>query len=153
MKILKLLGCIVLAEVAGGIGAIFTTPAIGSWYVTLTKPGFNPPNYLFAPVWTALFALMGVGLYLVWQAKSKEKKSAYIVFSIQLVLNILWSVIFFGLKQTGLAFIEIVALWIVILLNIIYFWRVNRWAGIVLLPYIMWVSFASILNYSLYSLN
>ena len=153
MKILKLLGCIVLAEVAGGIGAIFTTPAIGSWYATLTKPGFNPPNYLFAPVWTALFALMGVGLYLVWQAKSKEKKSAYIIFFIQLVLNILWSVIFFGLKQTGLAFIEIVALWVVILVNIIYFWKINRWAGIVLVPYIMWVSFASVLNFALYSLN
>jgi tryptophan-rich sensory protein len=153
MKVLKLVGCIVLAELAGGIGAIFTTPAINSWYTTLVKPSFNPPNYLFAPVWTVLFALMGIALYLVWESKNKEKTLAYTIFFSQLVLNILWSLIFFGMKATGVAFVEIIILWVAILLNIIYFWKINKYAGILLLPYILWVSFASILNYAIYSLN
>jgi len=152
MKILKLIGCILIAEVAGGIGAIFTTPAIDSWYVTLAKPSLNPPNYLFAPVWTALFALMGVALYLVWQSKRKNMW-AYIIFFTQLILNILWSVLFFGLHSIAGAFVEIIILWILIIVNIIFFWRINRWASIALLPYVIWVSFASILNFAILGLN
>lgn len=153
MKALKLVGCVLLAELAGGIGAIFTSSAIPTWFTTLNKPSFNPPNYLFAPVWTILYALMGIALYLVWQSKSKEKTLAYTIFFTQLFLNILWSIIFFGLKAPGVAFIEIVILWIAIILNIIYFWKINKYAGIILFPYIFWVSFASVLNYSIYLLN
>jgi len=153
MKVLKAIGCIILAEVVGGLGALFTYSAIPTWYASLNKPSFSPPNYLFAPVWTFLYALMGLALYLVWESKSKNRMWAYVVFYAQLFLNFLWSFIFFGQKMPGLAFVEIVILWVLILVNIILFWRINKWAGIMLLPYIAWVSFASILNYALYSLN
>jgi tryptophan-rich sensory protein len=153
MKIIKAVGCVILAELIGGLGALFTYTAIPTWYATLNKPSFSPPNYLFAPVWTLLYALMGLALYLVWESKAKNKMWAYIVFYTQLVLNFLWSFIFFGQKIPGLAFVEIIILWILILVNIVSFWRINKWAGIMLLPYIVWVSFASILNFALFKLN
>lgn len=150
---LKLIGCILLCEAIGGIGAIFTTPAINSWYATLAKPAFNPPNWIFAPVWTFLFALMGIALYLVWTNTVKDKKLAYTFFFIQLALNLLWSILFFGAQLPGFAFVEIIILWIFILLTIINFYRISKPAGIIMIPYLLWVTFASILNYAIYSLN
>lgn len=151
-KFWQFIVCLLICEGAGGVGAIFTTPAIASWYATLTKPSFSPPNWLFGPAWTILFLLMAISLYLIWQSK-ENKKAALWVFAIQLALNILWSVIFFGQQQPFIAFIEIIILWLAILMNIIYFYRVNKTAGLLLVPYILWVSFASVLNYVVWQLN
>jgi len=152
-KWLKLIVSIVICEFAGIIGSIFTTPAIGTWYAGLTKPSFNPPNWLFAPVWTLLFLLMGISLFLVWNSKSKSKKIAIYIFFGQLVLNILWSILFFGMKSPILGVFEIILLWIAILLTIISFVKISKPAGYLLIPYIIWVSFAAALNFALMVLN
>lgn len=154
-KILKFFISILICQLAGLVGSFFTTPAIATWYATLIKPSFNPPNWLFAPVWTTLFLFMGIALYLIWQKDLKDKavKFAMWLFGIQLVFNILWSVLFFGLQQPLLAFIEIIVLWILILLTIIKFYKLDKVAGILLIPYILWVSFAAVLNFSLWQLN
>ncbi|MFH1248926.1 MAG: TspO/MBR family protein [archaeon] len=140
---------------AGFIGSIFTTPAIPTWYAPINKPSFNPPNWIFAPVWTVLFLIMGVSLFLVWEKgwKNKRVKAAIFVFSIQLILNVLWSIVFFGLKNPFLAFIDIIALWIFILMSMIFFYRVSKQASLLLIPYILWVSFASALNLAIVLLN
>jgi len=153
--IFVLLVCIILCLAAGGLGSLFTTPAIPTWYETLQKPSFNPPNWLFAPVWTALFILMGISLFLIWQKHRKESKnkSALILFFIQLVLNALWSILFFGLKIPLLAFIEILILWITILVTIFLFYQKSKLASFLLIPYILWVSFASFLNGTIMILN
>ena len=151
----RLIAAIIICQVAGLLGSLFTTPAIPTWYATLHKPWFTPPNWVFAPAWTTLFVLMGLALYLVWsQGLDKAPVSAAVLlFGIQLTLNVLWSALFFGLHSPFYAFIEIIALWAAILLTIIYFWKVSRIAGILLLPYLFWVSFASILNFYMYHLN
>ncbi|MEO0089749.1 MAG: TspO/MBR family protein [candidate division WOR-3 bacterium] len=154
-KILKLLLSILICQVAGILGSIFTTPAIPTWYLQLNKPPFTPPNWLFAPAWTTLFLLMGISLYLVWNQgwENKQVKKAILIFAIQLILNILWSFIFFTLKSLLFAFIEIIILWIAILLTIINFQKVSKPSAYLLLPYLLWVSFASVLNFSLLTLN
>lgn len=176
-KIIKLITSILICEMAGVIGSFFTTPAINTWYARLLKPSFNPPNWIFAPVWIILFLLMGISLYLVreknWTtdvSEDKEKKAwnpistklwrgtwreenAIFIFSIQLILNILWSVIFFSLKRFDLAFIEISMLWLAILYTIVNFYRISKLAGYLLIPYLLWVSFASVLNLSIWWLN
>ncbi len=153
--ILKLIGSIIICQLAGFIGSLFTTPAIPTWYKTLSKPAFNPPNSIFSPVWITLFLLMGISLFLVWQKnhKDREVKIALLFFTAQLVLNILWSILFFGLKSPLWAFVEIIILWLAILLTIIKFFKVSKPAGYLLLPYILWVSFAAFLNFSLWRLN
>ena len=153
--ILKLIGSIIICQLAGFIGSLFTTPAIPTWYKTLTKPAFNPPNSIFSPIWITLFLLMGISLFLVWQKNLKDRKVkiALLFFTVQLVLNILWSVLFFGLKSPLLAFIEIIILWFAILLTILKFFKVSKPAGALLLPYILWVSFAAFLNFFLWNLN
>jgi len=152
-NIIKLLISIVICQAAGLIGSIFTIPAISSWYKSLQKPFFNPPNWIFSPVWIFLFLLMGISLYLVWNRGARENQKAIIIFGVQLVLNILWSIIFFGLKSPGLAFLEIIILWLAILLTIISFYKISKTAGLLLVPYILWVSFALILNFSIWQLN
>lgn len=154
-KILPVLLFIILTEATGLIGSIATFPSIPTWYLTLNKPSFNPPNWLFGPVWTTLFAMMGIAAFLVWQKGMHKKpvKEAIIVFSIQLVLNIFWSIIFFGLHQPGVAFIEIVILWLMILITILRFYKISRPAGLLLIPYLLWVSFASFLNLVIVILN
>lgn len=133
---------------AGGLGSLFTFSAIPTWYATLNKPFFSPPNWLFGPVWTILYILMGVSLYLVW---TKEKVPS--VFWVQLILNALWSIIFFGLKNPTFGLIDIIALWIAIFLTIKAFYKINKLAGNLLLPYLAWVTFATILNLSIVILN
>ncbi|MFA6007548.1 MAG: TspO/MBR family protein [Candidatus Shapirobacteria bacterium] len=146
---MKLLISILVCELSGVIGSIFTISSVKTWYVTdLVKPSFNPPSWLFGPVWTTLFLLMGVALYLVWQRKKISKW-----FWIQLLLNILWSVLFFGVKRPDLAFLEIVVLWIAILKTILEFGKVNKKAGRLLWPYLLWVSFAAFLNLMIVRLN
>jgi len=153
MKALKLIGTIILCEAIGGLGAIATTPNITSWYLTLVKPSFSPPNWLFGPAWTLLYALMGVALYLIWESKAKNKTTAYIYFYIQLFLNLLWSFIFFYFKLPLSAFIEIIALWGFILATIVVFSKISRPASWLLVPYVLWVTFASVLNCAVWWLN
>lgn len=143
---------ILLTQGAGGIGAIATMPKITGWYSTLVKPRFNPPNWLFGPVWTLLFLMMGAAFYLVWMKKEKNRK-AIIIFAGQLFLNVLWSFLFFGAESPGLAFVEIIVLWIAIAATILTFERVSRAAAWLLIPYLFWVSFASVLNAAIFQLN
>ena len=152
--ILKLGISIVLCQLAGFLGSLFTTPAIPTWYKTLNKPFFNPPNWIFSPVWISLFILMGISLFMVWRRQDHPRfKTALIFFFAQLILNVLWSAAFFGLRSPLLGFVDIVLLWVAILLTIQHFLRVSRMAGLLLLPYILWVSFAAVLNFSLWTLN
>jgi len=152
-KIWKFVISILVSLSAGAIGGIFTISAIPTWYTTLNKPGFNPPNWLFGPAWTILYILMGIALYLVWIQDKKNKKIAYIFFFTQLVMNALWSFIFFGAHDLGWAFVEIVVLWLAILGTTIAFYRILKPAAYLLIPYILWVTFASILNFAIWRLN
>lgn len=139
---------------AGIVGSFFTVKSVSGWYSTLNKPSFNPPNWLFGPVWVTLYTLMGVSLFLIWQQKEKtDIKPALGIFAVQLILNTLWSVIFFGLHQPFFAFIEIIALWASILMTILVFHKVSGIAAYLLIPYFLWVSFAGILNFFLWRMN
>ena len=151
----KLLISIGISLSAGLIGSIFTADAIPTWYADLTKPSFNPPNWLFAPVWTTLYILMGVSLYLVWvkEGGKRLKRAAIWFFFFQLILNTLWSILFFGFKNPLLAFIEILMLWLSIGMTIILFQRFSRTAAQLLLPYMVWVTFATVLNGAIMLLN
>jgi translocator protein len=152
--IAKLAVSIILCQLTGFLGSLFTTPAIPTWYQTLHKPFFTPPNWIFSPVWISLFVLMGVSLFLVWRRQDHPKaKTALIFFFIQLILNILWSAAFFGLKSPLLGLMDIVLLWIAILFTILNFFKVSKFAGALLIPYLLWVSFATLLNFSLWILN
>jgi len=154
-NILKLIAAVLFCQAAGLLGALATTPSIGGWFKGLAKPSFNPPNWIFGPVWTTLYLLMGIALFLVWRRglKTAGVKAALVLFLIQLVLNVLWSVLFFGLHQPALAFFEIAALWVLILLTMLKFFGFSRPAGWLLFPYLLWVSFASLLNFFLWRLN
>jgi translocator protein len=150
----KLSISVAIPLIAGVLGSLFTGPAVKTWYLVINKPSWNPPSWLFGPVWTMLFILMGVALYLIWSEKMSNKvRWALKMFAAQLVLNILWSVFFFGMGLFWLAFGEIVVLWIAIALTLVDFFKVNKTAGWLLLPYIMWVSFASYLNFTIAALN
>jgi tryptophan-rich sensory protein len=155
LHLIRLFSALAICFLAAGIGTFFTTDAINGWYATLNKPFFNPPNWLFGPIWTLLYTLMGISLYLVWQKKNKTvlKKISMIVFFIQLGLNTLWSIIFFWYKLPPAAFIEIILLWVSIFLTIKYFKKISPIAAALLYPYIAWVSFAAILNAAIVVLN
>jgi len=153
--IVKLAVCVIVCEGAGFIGSIFTAPNVPGWYASLAKPLFTPPSWLFAPVWTALYLLMGISVFLVWRRGLAESrvKAALAVFAAQLVLNVLWSFAFFG-RQSPLAGLWVIAaLWIMIVATIVSFSRVSAPAAILLAPYILWVSFAAVLNAELFRLN
>jgi benzodiazapine receptor len=138
----------------GGISGFATATSINTWYVTLNKPFFNPPNYLFGPVWTTLYILMGVSLYLILQTPKNElRKKAITVFAVQLFLNFWWSFIFFKFQYLGAALIEIITMWVYILMMIIYFRKIHKTAAYLQIPYLLWVSFATLLNASLWWLN
>jgi benzodiazapine receptor len=153
-KVFKLTAAIAICEGVGILGSVFTIPSITSWYQTLNKPFFNPPNFIFGPVWTTLYALMGVSIYLILEKKlKKQKRILLFLFSLQLVLNFWWSILFFGLRLPLAALIEIAVLWLSILVLIIKFYKFSKPASILLIPYIVWVSFASLLNASIVILN
>jgi benzodiazapine receptor len=154
-RIFHLILAVLICQGAGLIGSLFTTPAIPSWYTGLAKPVFSPPNWLFAPVWLSLYTLMGCAAYLIWNEgiAKKKVKTALIFFSIQLTLNSLWSVIFFGLRLPQAAFGGIIILWFFIFLTLLRFYKISKVAGLLLLPYILWVSFAAILNLTIAILN
>ena len=139
---------------AGLIGSVFTARSVGDWYATLSKPPWTPPSWVFGPVWSALYVLMGVAAWLVWrQAGSSARTVALVVFALQLALNAAWSAIFFGLRLPGWAFAEIVVLWAAILWAVLAFLRVSPAAACLLLPYLAWVSFASVLNFAIWRMN
>lgn len=149
------MGFIVGVEAIGNIGSLATFSQITTWYAALAKPAFNPPSWVFGPVWTILFAMMGVALYLVWRSGTKKAgvKTALSVFGLQLALNVLWSFVFFGSHQPYWAFIEIILLWLAILATIKLFYPISRLAAWLLVPYLVWVTFASFLNYAIWQLN
>ena len=176
-KALKLIQCIIICELAGVFGSVFTTPAINGWYSTINKPSFNPPNWIFGPVWTILFILMGISLYLVWEKKWQAKNvltkntktwnewsqnlwtgkwskiNIILIFSTQLILNVLWSIVFFGMQSSEKAFAVVLCLWVAILFTILNFYRVSKLAAYLLIPYLLWVSFAGVLNLFIVILN
>jgi len=153
-KVYKLVISLLIPQVAGGLGSYFTIGSVKDWYPVLVKPALNPPSWVFGPVWTTLFLLMGYALYLVWTSESKKgKRLAYWVFGIQMVLNTLWSIIFFGLHSPGGALFEMIFLWLAIVATIIAFAKISKTAAWLLAPYILWVSFAGYLNYALWILN
>lgn len=145
---------IIIAQAAGIIGSVFTFASVKGWYTTLAKPAWNPPSWIFGPVWTTLYFLMGIASYLVWRKiDGSGAKLALTIYGTQLGLNVLWSILFFGLKQPGLAFAEIIVLLICIIITTVLFWRISPLAGALMIPYILWVSFASYLNFTLWRLN
>ncbi|MDI6851650.1 MAG: tryptophan-rich sensory protein [bacterium] len=153
-KGLKLLISVAIPLLVGFIGSLFTSSSVNTWYKEINRPSFTPPSWLFAPAWTLLFILMGLAFYYVWLNNFGHNRTLVIgIFALQLVLNLLWSLLFFGLRSPLTALIEIVVLWFVILLNIILFFRVSRVAGYLLVPYLLWVTFATVINLAIYLLN
>lgn len=149
---LVLAGFILLCLAVGSIGGFATQDSIDSWYRTLAKPWWNPPDWVFAPVWTLLYIMMGIAAWLVWKTGDRLG-AAMALFGLQLVFNLLWSLIFFGLRSPGLALIEVVFLWGSVLLTMLAFFGRQRVAGWLFVPYLAWVSFAAILNLAIWRLN
>ena len=153
-SILRFIICLAIPVLVGGLSGYLTSGAIANWYADLIKPSFNPPNYLFGPVWTTLYLLMGVSLYMVWHTEpSKTRTRAVLVFYIQLLLNFWWSIFFFRFQRPDIALIEIVVLWVSILYMIITFYKLKPWAAFLQIPYLLWVTFAAILNQAIWWLN
>ena len=151
---LGLLAFLIVCFVAAGIGGAVTTPKIATWYATLAKPSWNPPNWVFGPVWSALYFCMAIAAWLVWRQDGVSgAKLPLTLFAVQLALNVLWSCIFFGLEKPGLAFIEVLLLWIAIAATMVTFWLRSMVAGILFVPYLAWVSFASVLNLVVWRMN
>ncbi len=151
----NLLLAIALPEFISVVSTPFTIASIDTWYKTLNKPFFTPPNWVFGPVWTILYLLMGISMYVVWMKgiKTKKVRIASACFILQLALNFLWSFIFFGLHQPFLAFFEITALWTAVFFLMVKFYEISKPAGFLLVPYLIWISFAGILNFSIMILN
>jgi tryptophan-rich sensory protein len=155
MNMIRLIGSVFICQLAGIIGGIFTQSSVQSWYITLRKPVFNPPAWLFGPVWIFLYLVMGLALYLIWssETRNRARDTALLFFFIQLGLNILWSFLFFYLKNPLLGFIEILILLVFIAITAWKFYQLNHLAGFLFIPYMLWVGFASVLNFFLWLLN
>ncbi|MGA9794051.1 MAG: TspO/MBR family protein [Rhizomicrobium sp.] len=147
-----LLGFVLVAEAAGAAASLVTRPAIESWFPLLLKPSFQPPDWLFAPVWVALYALMAWAAWRVWRVRGL-KSPPIILYAIQLALNCAWSFVFFGGHRIGLALIEIAILFVLVIATAAVFWRNDRWAGALMLPYIAWLGYATALNGAIFQLN
>lgn len=155
-KIVRIILVVCTCVAVGYLSGEVTKDSVGSWYPTLEKPFFNPPNWLFAPVWTILYIMMGVAGGMVWnhiETQPKEVKKAFLFFVIQLALNALWSYLFFGLRNPLLALIEIIVLWLMVYETYVVFKPINKTAAWLLLPYLAWVAFATLLNASIWWLN
>lgn len=155
-RITKILTVVVTCLVIGYFSGIVTKSAITTWYPTLVKPSFNPPNWIFAPVWSTLYIMMGIAAGLVWdrmESNTEAVKKALLFFALQLALNALWSYLFFGLMNPMLALLEIVVLWLMIYETYVQFGKINKIAGYLFIPYLLWVSFAMVLNASIWWLN
>jgi translocator protein len=147
-KWLVLIGLLVLCLAVGAGAGFLTAQSVLTWFPTLVKPSFNPPAWVFAPVWTTLYIMMALAAWLVWL-----RKGSLVLFYVQLALNFAWSLLFFGLHSPAMALVDIVVLWVAILLTLLAFWKVDRRAGWLLVPYLAWVSFAGVLNASIWWLN
>ena len=153
-QLLVLAGLIALCLAVGALGALATAQSVGTWYQTLAKPSFNPPDRVFGPVWTALYILMAVAAWLAWRSASwRAARPALMLFALQLALNLGWSLLFFGARWIGGALVEVVLLWFAIAATIAAFRRHSQWAGILMMPYIAWVTFATALNFAIWRLN
>lgn len=151
----KLVVSLAVCQIAGVLGSLFTSPSIATWYVSLKKPVFTPPNWVFAPVWLTLFVLMGVAAFLVWRKglRNSQPRRALTIFGVQLAFNIAWSGVFFSLQSPLAGLVVIIVLWVAILVTILSFLKVSRPAGLLLVPYIVWVSAATVLNASIVIMN
>ncbi len=154
-NMIKFAIAVIVSQLVGVIGSLFTMPAISGWYANIVKPIFTPPGWVFGPVWTVLFLLMGISVFLIWKKgmETKGVKIALSLFVVQLVFNLLWSVIFFGFQNPGLAFIEIIFLWGTIIATMVSFSKLSKVAVLLLAPYLLWVSFAGYINFSIWQLN
>jgi tryptophan-rich sensory protein len=151
---IKFFLCLLIPLTIGAFGGIATSSGVNDWYLTINKPSFNPPNYLFGPVWTVLYLLMGISLFLILNSKASiEKNKSLLIFVIQLFLNLLWSILFFKFQFIALAFIEIILICVSVLIMILFFYKVNKAAALLQIPYLMWLIFASILNGAILYLN
>jgi translocator protein len=152
---IKLIISIAIPVAIGATSGFFTVTGVESWYQTINKPSWNPPSWIFGPVWTSLYVMMGIAFYLVWKSDSSSilKKTAIILFAAQLLFNFFWSFIFFNQQQIGWALVEMLIMWVLILLTIFAFANVSKTAAWLLVPYIAWVSFAAILNFTIWKLN
>jgi len=153
-QISKFAASLLLPLGIGAIAGIFTSKAIPGWYASLNQPSFNPPNWVFGPVWTTLYIIMGISLFLIWKLDvGKERNQAILVFMLQLLLNFCWSFFFFYFKIIGIALIDIVALWIMIVIMLIRFYKLKPLAAYINIPYLLWVTFATALNAAYFFLN
>jgi tryptophan-rich sensory protein len=154
-RVLKLIVSVAVPVAVGALSGFATRDAVGGWYDGLEKPSFAPPDSVFGPVWTTLYVMMGVACFLVWRESARRPgvRTALGVYAIQLVLNGLWSLLFFGLRSPIAGLIDIALLWIAIIATVVLFARISKLAGALLLPYLAWVSFAAMLNYSIWALN
>ena len=151
---LKFLISILLPLSLGAIAGMFTSQSVPEWYATLNRPSFNPPNWIFGPVWTTLYILMGISFFLIWkQEVSKVRNRAILIFLLQLLLNFAWSFIFFYFNMIGHALVEIILLWISIVMMLVVFYKIKPIALYINIPYLLWVTFATVLNASYYFLN
>jgi len=153
--LIKLLISIFAVAAAGAIGSVITSSSVATWYLSLPKPSFNPPSWVFGPVWTVLFLLMAIAAYLIWKKgwKRPEVRVALSLYSVQLVLNVLWTVLFFGYHNLAAAYVEVIILWFAIFLTIEFFRGISKAAAWLLLPYLLWVAFAAFLNFSLWNIS
>jgi tryptophan-rich sensory protein len=153
-EITGLAGFVLLCLAVSVLGGLATSSSVGTWYQTLVRPSFSPPDWVFAPVWTALYLFMAIAAWRVWRTSiSQSRTLALRAFHVQLALNLLWSFLFFGMQAIGLALVEIIVLLVAIVITTVLFWRIDRPAGMLFLPYITWVAFASLLNFALWVLN
>jgi tryptophan-rich sensory protein len=154
-RLIKFVAAVGVCLLAGVVGGLFTSPAIPGWYAALNKPAFTPPNWVFAPAWTTLYVLMGLAAFLVWDKGWRRPvvKPALGVFAAQLVLNVLWSILFFGARSPAAGLVDIVALWLAIGASIVLFRRVSAAAAVLMVPYLAWVTFATALNVAIVALN
>ncbi len=142
-----------ICEAVGLAGSVFTSKSIPNWYDKLQKPSITPPSWVFGPVWTLLYALMGISASIISQKKEQGKRAGMTVFFLQLILNFLWTVLFFGMRSPFAALVEIFILWIFIVVTIILFWKLSPVAALLLVPYLLWTSFASVLNFQFWRIN
>ncbi|WP_026952601.1 TspO/MBR family protein [Algoriphagus mannitolivorans] len=152
-RALKLIISLALPQLAGGLGAFFTFSSVRDWYLTINRPSWNPPNWIFGPMWTTLYVLMGIACYLIWKSEHPQKKQLLTLYFIQLGLNTLWSPAFFGVESPILGLVVIIPLWAMILICVIQFKKVSAWASGLMVPYLLWVSFATALNFAIWQLN
>jgi translocator protein len=154
-KWLKLIVALLLPQVAGAIGGFFSAANVPTWYQTLLKPAFTPPGWVFGPVWGMLYLMMGLAFFFVLISEQNKDSRRFVagLFGVHLLLNTLWSILFFGLRNPFLAFIDIIVLWLMITALVFVFWNIKKLAGMLMIPYWLWVSFASVLNYSIWKMN